>query len=185
VLPGTNAPAPKAILSTEPNVDRCLYPLIMYPPPWLRASNADREAVVAQLSAAATEGRLTLDEFSDRTRRVYASRTWGELAGPVRDLPLRPVVDMGPTVAAPPATGSGALPLLALIFGVVSIPGGACVPVGGLAGAAGIVLGVLALRASRGVPGQRGMAMAGLICGSLGMALNVAMTVFMQMIVME
>src|SRR5215467_3637405 len=66
------------------------YPVVMYPRPWIRVSDADREAVVAHLSAAAAEGRLTLNEFSERARLAYASTTAGELATLVRDLPIRP-----------------------------------------------------------------------------------------------
>jgi hypothetical protein len=156
----------------------------MYPAHWIRVSDADREAVVAHLSAATAEGRLTLDEFCDRTQRAYASRTWGELASLVGDLPAPSITGTRPAVMTPWVAGSGSLlPLLALIFGIVSIPASSCMPVGGVAGLVGIVLGVLALRpTARGVSGQRGMALAGLICGLLGVAVQVALVVFVATI---
>lgn len=51
------------------------------------ASDAEREAVVSRLNAACGEGRLTLEEFSDRLERSYTARTRGELEPLVRDLP--------------------------------------------------------------------------------------------------
>jgi hypothetical protein len=51
------------------------------------ASDAEREAIVARLGDAAGEGRLVLDEFSDRVGQAYAARTRGELEQLVRDLP--------------------------------------------------------------------------------------------------
>jgi len=52
----------------------------------LRASDVDRERVVAVLAEAAADGRLTLDEHSERVHRAYQARTLGELAGLTRDL---------------------------------------------------------------------------------------------------
>jgi hypothetical protein len=53
----------------------------------IRASDAEREATVAALNTAAAEGRLSLEEFTERARRGYASRTREDLASLVRDLP--------------------------------------------------------------------------------------------------
>jgi hypothetical protein len=55
-------------------------------PSELRASDADRERVVALLADAASDGRLTLDEHTERVQRAYQARTLGELAGLTRDL---------------------------------------------------------------------------------------------------
>jgi hypothetical protein len=55
--------------------------------PELRASDTDRERVVAQLRDASVQGRLTLDEFSDRLGKAYSARTGADLAALVRDLP--------------------------------------------------------------------------------------------------
>jgi hypothetical protein len=52
----------------------------------LRASDADRERVLTLLGEAAADGRLTLDEHSERAERAYAARTLGELAGLTTDL---------------------------------------------------------------------------------------------------
>ncbi|GAA2421570.1 DUF1707 domain-containing protein [Actinomadura vinacea] len=52
----------------------------------LRASDADRERVVNVLGEALADGRLTLDEHSERTTRAYQARTLGELTGLTGDL---------------------------------------------------------------------------------------------------
>lgn len=68
----------------------------------LRVSDAEREAVVARLGDACGEGRISLDEFTDRTDAVYAARTRGELARVTADLPA----PGSPTIpAVRPSTG--------------------------------------------------------------------------------
>lgn len=52
----------------------------------LRASDADRERVVALLSEAHADGRLTAAEHSDRMTSAYTARTLGELTGLTADL---------------------------------------------------------------------------------------------------
>ncbi|HTW00899.1 MAG TPA: DUF1707 domain-containing protein [Streptosporangiaceae bacterium] len=56
------------------------------PPRDLRASDADRERVVALLTEAASDGRLTLGEHSERAERAYSARTLGDLAELTADL---------------------------------------------------------------------------------------------------
>jgi len=53
----------------------------------LRAADADRERVAAQLRESHAEGRLDLDEFQQRLERCYEARTFGELGELVHDLP--------------------------------------------------------------------------------------------------
>ncbi len=53
----------------------------------LRASDADREQVIGALKAAFVQGRLTRDELGARADRVYASRTYAELAEVIADIP--------------------------------------------------------------------------------------------------
>jgi hypothetical protein len=55
--------------------------------PAMRASDADRDRVVDVLSAHAGEGRLTVDELSERTDAAYAAKTLGELDILLADLP--------------------------------------------------------------------------------------------------
>jgi hypothetical protein len=58
----------------------------------IRASDQDRDVVVATLRDAYTAGRLTLEEFDERMSAAYASRTWGELRKLTEDLPAQPVL---------------------------------------------------------------------------------------------
>jgi hypothetical protein len=62
------------------------------------ASDAERERSVALLRAAVGEGRLTLEEFSERVGLAYAARTDQQLASLARDLPGNAAV---PPMAVP------------------------------------------------------------------------------------
>ncbi len=53
----------------------------------LRASDDDRQRVVAALERHTAAGRLTLDEFSDRVAQALTAATHAELARVTRDLP--------------------------------------------------------------------------------------------------
>jgi len=56
----------------------------------LRASDADREAIAAQLHKAAVEGRLDADELEERLHLALRARTYGDLRRLVVDLPAQP-----------------------------------------------------------------------------------------------
>ncbi len=58
----------------------------------IRASDQERESVVDVLRDAYTEGRLTLEEFDERTSAAYASKTWADLRELTADLPVEPVL---------------------------------------------------------------------------------------------
>jgi hypothetical protein len=55
--------------------------------PEMRASDAEREQVVARLRDASAEGRLTLEELADRTALAYTAHSHAELAPLTDDLP--------------------------------------------------------------------------------------------------
>ena len=55
--------------------------------PAVRASDAERELAVAKLRDATAEGRLTLDEFSQRVEDAYAAKTQDALDSLTGDLP--------------------------------------------------------------------------------------------------
>ena len=55
--------------------------------PALRASDADRERMIAILREHSAEGRLTLEEFTERMSAAYLARTNDELEALARDLP--------------------------------------------------------------------------------------------------
>jgi hypothetical protein len=59
----------------------------------MRASDGDRERIVAALQRHTAAGRLSLDEFTERVDRALACRTHADLAALMRDLPAEPAVD--------------------------------------------------------------------------------------------
>lgn len=79
----------------------------------MRASDADRDAAVAALGDAYSAGRLTIEEFHERTSAAYAGRTWDDLRELFTDLPERPALgadlpaapepDRPPEPAGPPS----------------------------------------------------------------------------------
>jgi hypothetical protein len=74
--------------------------------PFVRASDAERDAVADRLREAHAEGRLTAEEFTERLDAVYAARTHGDLVPLTSDLP-------GPTgrgTPVPVRSGDEALP---------------------------------------------------------------------------
>jgi hypothetical protein len=68
----------------------------------LRASDADRDRVVAMLNAAMADGRLTHEEHDERVHAALSARTLGDLLGLTTDLigpagqPIQ--IDSGPTL---------------------------------------------------------------------------------------
>lgn len=78
----------------------------------LRASDDDRQRVIAVLQRHTQAGRLTLEEFSERVGEVYTARTLGQLAVLTQDLPAEP-----PPAAT--AAGTGRRDLL-VIFAVAA-----------------------------------------------------------------
>ncbi|TYB68556.1 DUF1707 domain-containing protein [Nonomuraea sp. PA05] len=71
----------------------------MTDPGEVRASDAEREAVVEQLRVASVEGRLTLAELTDRTEAAYTATTHSELAMLTQDLPSAGVAAAVPAAA--------------------------------------------------------------------------------------
>ncbi|MGC5033342.1 DUF1707 SHOCT-like domain-containing protein [Micromonospora sp. DT229] len=56
----------------------------------LRVSDREREEIVELLGKATAEGRLTLDEYTDRVGAAHSAQTRGELARLTTDLPNAP-----------------------------------------------------------------------------------------------
>jgi Domain of unknown function (DUF4190)/Domain of unknown function (DUF1707) len=141
------------------------------------AANADRERAIGVLQGGFAEGRLTKAEYDDRTARVYAARTYGELGALVADLPAGPLAGVAHHPAAPypdgwypprePApAGTNSMAIAALVCGVAGFF------IMGLTAVPAIVLGHAARRQLRRTGEQGdGLALAGLILGWAGIAL--------------
>ena len=69
-------------------------------PETLRASDVDRQAAVERLEKALAEGRITAEEFRQRTEAAYAATTTAALRPLLADLPEQ---------AAPAEISAGAL----------------------------------------------------------------------------
>ncbi|MDA3631054.1 DUF1707 domain-containing protein [Saccharopolyspora sp. WRP15-2] len=61
----------------------------------MRASNADRDAVVQRLQEAAGEGRIDFSELTERVDRALAAKTYAELEPLTADLPSGRSADPG------------------------------------------------------------------------------------------
>jgi hypothetical protein len=71
-----------------------------FPRDGIRVSDADRDRAVTELSEHFQTGRLTQDEFEDRSGQALQARTGGDLRGLFNDLPSRAVI-AEPQVAGP------------------------------------------------------------------------------------
>ena len=98
-----------------------------YQLPQMKASDADRDAVVAALSEHFQAGRLTGEELDERTGRALTARTLDELGELTADLPaIRPAGPapvtrpggLGYPLLAPAAAALAALVVAALVLGV-------------------------------------------------------------------
>jgi hypothetical protein len=80
----------------------------------MKASDADRDAVLSELSEHFQAGRLTAAEFDERTTQALAARTWGELRPLLGDLPP---AQRGPQAAEPERSPGrpAVLPVAALV----------------------------------------------------------------------
>jgi len=110
----------------------------------MRSSRADRERAIDVLKAAFAEGRLDQDEYTERVGRVYASRTYADLAALTGDLPAGPLGTLAPQTVflperlpPPSIPGSGRsrpgpalIPVLVVVLLLVAVSGVSVGPFG-------------------------------------------------------
>lgn len=95
-------------------------PISNFPRGDLRVSDAERDRAVAELSGHFQQGRLTQEEFEDRSGRALQARTGRELSGLFTDLPqdAAPVpVSPGSARRVPTAAVVVACAMAAIIVG--------------------------------------------------------------------
>jgi hypothetical protein len=133
------------------------------------AATADRERAIDVCKASYGEGRLTKEEFDARVHQVTASRTYGDLAMVISDLPAGPLGGVsqyqaggypipGPNYPPPPRPTNGmAIGSLVCALTGISLPA--------------VIMGSIA-RAQIKDKNEAGdgLAVAGLVIGWLGMA---------------
>lgn len=176
VLPGYPQPAPVAPSYPMPHPAFQPPPSAEVPrgniggPPGMLASSADRERAVDVCKASFGEGRLTKAEFDARVSQIHASRTYGDLAAIISDLPAGPLGGVShyqaggyPVPATPgylpapaPTNGLAIGSLVCALLGI-SLPA--------------VIMGHIARRQIKeGNQAGDGLAVAGLVIGWLGMA---------------
>jgi hypothetical protein len=141
------------------------------PRPALRASDADREAVAAQLRTASVDGRIDSDELEERLAQVYSARWVMDLDRIVADVvpppppapPPGPVylppVYVTPISTGPTTNGLAVASLVASLFWF-----------GWLGSFLAVIFGHVSLsqiKKSGGREGGSGLAIAGLVMGYL------------------
>jgi len=143
----------------------------------MRSSSADRERGIDVLKAAFAEGRLTRDEFEERSGQVYRSQTYAELAALTADLPVGPLGAAGlaqvpyPQLPYPrsqlpyPVAGPRRGPVPALAIAAL-----VCALIPGFPAAAGIIAGLVARKQIRetGARGE-GIATAAIMIGAIAL----------------
>ena len=135
--------------------------------PELRASDADREAAVERLRAAALEGRLDADELEERLSQAYAARWCSELSRLTADVTAPAPPERLEFVRPHPRVN--ALAVASLVCGFVWF--------GWLGSVAAVVMGHIALSQiarSRGTQSGRTAAVTGLAFGYFGLAVLLA-----------
>jgi hypothetical protein len=138
----------------------------------MRASDDDRSKVQALLNDAFAEGRLTQQEWEQRSGELVTGATFSDLDRLTSDLPTaypgtqRGLVQASPNPGLVPANPStNGMAVAALICGIAQLA------VGLPAGIAAIILGHKARRRIRQTgEGGDGMALAGLVLGYIGTA---------------
>jgi Domain of unknown function (DUF4190)/Domain of unknown function (DUF1707) len=136
------------------------------PTPDLRASDADREAAGQRLRTAALEGRLDPAELDERMSAAYAARWCSELAALTADVTPAPVpppaAPARPTFVRAQAPTNG-FAIASLVLGLFWM--------WWIGSVLAVVFGHVALRQiARSGQSGRGLAIAGIVLGYIGMA---------------
>lgn len=137
-------------------------------PGWMRASDNDRSRVQTVLNDAFAEGRITREEWEERSTALGGPVTHDDLAGLTGDLvplPAQPPPGSYRLPLAPQPTTNG-MAIASCVCGIGQVVGGP------IAGIAAVVLGHQARRQIRETGEQGdGLAVAGLVLGYIGLGL--------------
>ncbi len=134
--------------------------------PGLRASDADREAAGERLRVAALEGRLDPAELDERMSAAYAARWCSELAELTADVtpaPAPPPQVVGRPTFVQSRSSTNGLAVASLVVGLFWM--------WWIGSVLAVVFGHLALgQIARNGQSGRGLAIAGLVLGYIGLA---------------
>jgi len=98
----------------------------LFPPGDLRVSDEERDLAVSELSRAFQVGRLTTEEFQERSEQAFAAKTGNQLTALLADLPVErdsaevAVVKSGDSAPARPRVVVGAT-IAAVCFALVAV----------------------------------------------------------------
>ena len=139
--------------------------------PELRASDADRDAACERLRVAAVEGRLDAAELDERMSSAYSARWCSELRELTADVTPPPALPQpaGRPVFVRSAPGTNGFAITSLVVGLLWM--------WWIGSVLAVVFGHIALRQiARSETGQagRGLAIAGLVLGYIGLATMLA-----------
>jgi hypothetical protein len=148
--------------------------------PELRASDADREAVVERLEVAAIEGRLDAEELEARVSAAYAARLGSELERLTADITPAPTAfgsaPQPPAFVQPRATTRvNPFAVASLVLSLLWIAW--------LGSLVGVIFGHIAMRQiarSNDTESGSGMAIAGLVLGYGALLLFVVALIFVD-----
>jgi hypothetical protein len=87
----------------------------------MRASDNDRQQVIDRLRAALEDGRLKLEEFTERVGLTYQAVTYGDLAKLQADLPPTSL-EGEPRPAPPPAAPASAVASKRSVYNDLPVP---------------------------------------------------------------
>lgn len=112
----------------------------------------------------------------------FSPPPYGYGAPPPMGPPPNPMNPMGPGGYPPSPPGNNGLAVAALVCGILAIiPGCCCGLLGIPLSIAAVVMGLVAMNqinASGGMQGGRGLAIAGLVCGGVAIAMDIISVVF-------
>ena len=97
-----------------------------FPPGDLRVSDADRDRALSELGDALQAGRITADEFDERSGQILRARTGKELVAPLTDLPVSRAPQahttaVEPAEHAPVSRFTVGASIAATIFAIIAI----------------------------------------------------------------
>src|SRR5215472_13694512 len=87
----------------------------------MRATDADRGSVHSILQAAYADGRLTWDEFDQRSTALVQAKTYDDLGALTADLRVPVPYQPGPILPQGPARGTNSMAIASLACGVCQV----------------------------------------------------------------
>lgn len=161
----------------------------------MRVSDTDRQAAADRLRTALNEGRLPVAEYDNRLGQLYQAVTYADIANLFVDLPSGPPPMPPPPMPQPPLYPQGPPNMMrgpvppdssaataAMVCGIVGLVAFWAPFVNLICAVLGVVLGIIGIQQTNsGRYKGRGRAIAGLVCGSIGLLAAVLVILLLLM----